>query len=329
MGRWDVSEPLEFVPLTEGPGNRNWRVETTDGPVLLRQFVNVNRRELLFRLQVTAALAAAGLPVPTAITARDGRSLVEVNHRRYALYPWIDGRRRGGLELGRAECLELGRLLGRVHTELDKLTPPVQQSLLVPATRGHEAVALADRLLAALPADGDDFDALAERRLGERRGLLIELADHQPPAAETVAAGYVHGDFHARNLLYGEFTGAVVAILDWDRLRIAPFAAELVRAATLLFGYGDERGLDLDRVEVFVRGHATAFALDAAQIQSAVHRLWWEQLCDLRMLEPRHLERDRSRDGPFPGAAALVEWWTANLDRTLDAFAAPYVRPAD
>jgi Ser/Thr protein kinase RdoA (MazF antagonist) len=328
MSRWDVSEPQGLVALADGPGNRNWRVETSAGPVLLRQFVNATRRQARFRLQVTAALAAAGLPVPAPIPSRDGHPLVEVNHRRYALYAWVDGRHRDGLDLGTAECRALGELLGRLHTELDALTPPVQQSLLVPATRVADALARADRLLDALPDDGDAFDALAGERLGERRDLLVELADHQPPEAETATAGYVHGDFHAPNLLYGEFTGGVVAILDWDGLNIAPYAGDLVRAATLLFGHGDERGLDLDRVEAFVRGHAAAFRLDAAQIQSAVHRLWWERLCDLRMLERRYLDQDRSCDHLFPGAAALVEWWTANLDRTLDVFAAPYARSA-
>lgn len=307
------------MALAEGPGNREWRVETSDGPFLLRRFLRPARRELLFQLEVTAALAGTGLPVPDPVQARDGRRLIEVGQRRYALYPWIDGRHRDGLDLGVAECRELGALLGRLHAELDRLTPPVQQSLLAPATRVHDAVALADRLLPEL-RDRGDAAARAGERLGERRELLIRLADHQPPAAETATAGYVHGAFQARNLLYGQFTGGVVAVLDWEGLHVAPFAGELVRAATLLFAYGDERGFDLERAEAFVGGHASAFRLDAAQLQSAVHRLWWERLCDLRIPELS----DPDRDDPELPRLALVDWWTANLDRTLEAFAAPY-----
>jgi Ser/Thr protein kinase RdoA (MazF antagonist) len=328
LRRWETGEPQEFTALTTEPENRNWRIVTPGGRFLLKRFAHATRRQVLFRLQVTAALAAAELPVPAPIAARDGRPLIETGHGRYALYSWVEGRHRDGVELGIAQCLELGRVLGRLHTELDRLTPPVQQSLLVPATRAQDAIALADRLLAAGPDGGPGLDALSERRLGDRRDLLVEFADHEPPAAETVTAGYVHGGLHSGNLLYGDFTGGVVAVMGWHGLHIAPFAGELVRAAAALFGHGDERGLDLERVEAFVRGHAASFRLDAAQVQSAVHRLWWERLCDLQVLEPRELGHDRSGDQAAAGAVALVEWWTANLDRTLDVFAAPYGRSA-
>ena len=62
------------------------------------------------------------------------------------------------------------------------------------------------------------------------------------------------------------------------------------------------------------------FTLEPAQNQSAALRLWWARLCDLGPLE---------RPGSLDAEAALVAWWTANLDRILDAFAAPYVRHAD
>ncbi|RAY16088.1 aminoglycoside phosphotransferase [Actinomadura craniellae] len=320
LRRWDLGEVSACVPVGEG---RSRRIDASAGRFLLREYTTTTRRELLFRHSVLAALAAAGLPVHPAAPARDGRTVLQSEGRRYALFPWAEGRRLGGLELSLTQCHRLGGLLGRVHAELDALTPPVQQSLLVPTPHAAEAVATIDGLLAALPADGDDFDALAERRLRERRALLVELSDHQPPEAEIMAMGHVHGDFHDRNLLYG-WSGSVAAVLGWDRLRVAPLAGELVQAAISLFGHPDERGLDLDRVAAFLGGHAEELPLDPGQICSAVHRLWWERLCDFRPLRRRYLDHDRSSDHLFPGAAALVEWWTPRLDLTLDVFARPY-----
>lgn len=339
LRRWDLEEPWELAALSAAPENRNWRVVTPDGRFLLKRFADATRRQVLFRLRVTEALAAADLPVPAPIPTRDGRPLVDTAHGRYALYPWIDGRHRDGVDLGIAECRELGGVLGRLHTELDRFAPPVQQSLLVPATRAHDAIALAGRMLAEPPEgrgerdESDELDELDEAdrldepaatRLADRRDLLVQFADHEPPAAETVTVGYVHGGLHSGNLRYGEFTGGLVAVLGWRRLHIAPFAGELVQAASALFAHGDERGMDLERVEAFVRGHAAAFRLDAAQVQSAVHRVWWERLCDVRVLAPTADARDGSGDERAAAEIALVEWWTANLDRTLDVFAAPY-----
>ncbi|HZB33090.1 MAG TPA: phosphotransferase [Streptosporangiaceae bacterium] len=333
LRRWGLDEAPRTVPLTDDPYGRGWRLATGTAAFLLKELTGGRRRHILFRHQVMEALADQGLPVPTAIPARDGRSLVTADARAFALYPWVDGRRRGGLDLSLTQCHELGELLGRVHAALDRLAPPVQQTLLVPTSRADHAVAEIDALLAdvAGPAhgpgpgpgdgdgdgDGDDFTALAVRRLRERRALLVALADHQPPELDTATVGYVHGDFHAGSLLYGR-TRQVTAIVGWGRLTVGPYGGELVRAAALLFGR-DERGLDLERVEAFVRGHAAAFPLDGGQIQAAAHRLWWERLCDIGVLRRRYVDHDAAS-----ADVSLLTWWTEHLDRTLDAFAAPY-----
>jgi aminoglycoside phosphotransferase (APT) family kinase protein len=338
LRRWGLDEPPEIAvaPLAAGPGGRSWRLATGPAAFLLKEFIGARRPHILFRHRVTEALADQGLPVPTAIPARDGRSLVTAAGRAFALYPWVDGRRRGGLDLSLAQCHELGELLGAVHAALDRLTPPVQQTLLVPTSRADRAVAHIDALLAEADgdgdtdgdgngeADGDDLAAHSLRRLRERRALLLALADHQPPELDTATVGYVHGGFHAGSLLYGR-TRRVTAIVGWGRLAIGPYGGELVRAAALLFGHPDERGLDLDRVEAFVRGHAAAFPLDGGQIQAAAHRLWWERLCDVGALRRRHLDHDAATAA---AEGSLLTWWTEHLDRTLEAFAAPYTVPS-
>lgn len=65
--------------------------------------------------------------------------------------------------------------------------------------------------------------------------------------------------FHDLNLLWS--TGQpsrVSAVLDWDRLRVGPLAAEVVRTASLISGYDQTpelRALDLERVAAFTAGY--------------------------------------------------------------------------
>ncbi|HEY8478591.1 MAG TPA: phosphotransferase [Spirillospora sp.] len=320
LRRWDVDAPETPEPAGGGPGRRYWRVGTADGTFFLKEYAEPDRRRVRFQHTVTAALDEAGLPVLAPVPARDGRTLVTAAGRGYVLYPWVGGRTRSGLELTFAQCEELGELLGRLHAALDGLTPPVQQSLLVPTPRAADAVASIDAMLRDVPSGaGTDFDALTVRRLRERRELLTEFAGHQPPEIEVTTVGHLHGAFDAGHLRYGG-SGNVTAVLGWDALTTGPVAGEVVRAAARLFAWEDERGLDLDRVQAFVRGHRSAFPLDAGQIQSAVHREWWERLCDVGALRHRYL----GEGAGGRGSAALVTWWSAQLDRTLDAFAAPY-----
>lgn len=322
LRRWDIGAPGETSPLEAGPGRRRWRVGTSAGTFFLREYAEPDRRRLLFQHTVTTALDAAGLPVLAPMPARGGRTLVTAAGRGYVLYPWAGGRRRGGLELTFGRCEALGELLGRLHAALDELTAPVQQTMLVPTPRAADASAAVAEMLRDVPggAGGTGFDALTGRRLRERRALLTEFAGHQPPDIEVSTVGYLHGAFHAGHLRYGG-AGNVTAVLGWDGLAAGPIAGEVVRSAARLFACEDERGLDLDRVQAFVRGHRSAYPLDAGQIQAAVHREWWERLCDVAPLRHRYLGEDGTGGrGPAP----LVAWWSAHLDRTLDAFAAPY-----
>lgn len=326
LRRWEIDTPGGAVPLESGspepgPRRRCWRVDTPSGAYFLKEYAEPDRRRVLFQHAVTAALDEAGLPVLAPVPARGGRTLVTAAGRGYVLYPWVGGRGRGGLELTFGRCEALGELLGRLHAALEAVTPPVQQSLLVPTPRAAEAAAAVEAMLREVPDDGGtDFDALTGRRLRERRELLAEFAGHQPPEIEVSTVGHLHGSFDAAHLRYGG-SGNVTAVLGWDGLTTGPVAGEVVRAAARLFAFEDERGLDLDRVQAFVRGHRSAFPLDAGQIQSAVHREWWERLCDVAPLRHRYLGEEGAGDR---GSAALVTWWSAQLDRTLEVFAAPY-----
>lgn len=321
LRRWDIGAPESVQPLGGGPGRRYWRVAATGGTYFLKEYAEPDRRRVRFQHAVTTALDEAGLPVLAPVPARGGRTLVVAAGRGYVLYPWVGGRGRGGLELTFGQCEALGELLGRLHAALDGLTPPVQQSLLVPTPRAADAAAAVDAMLREVPGDGGtDFDALTARRLRERRELLAEFAGHQPPDIEVTTVGHLHGAFDSAHLRYGG-SGNVTAVLGWDALTTGPVAGEVVRAAARLFAWEDDRGLDLDRVQAFVRGHRAAFPLDAGQIQSAVHREWWERLCDVAPLRHRYLGEDGTGDR---GSAAMVSWWSAHLDSTLDAFAAPY-----
>ncbi|MBW8486151.1 phosphotransferase enzyme family protein [Actinomadura parmotrematis] len=295
-----------------------WRARGAGAEYLLRRHAAPDRKRIVFRHGLTAALDASGLPVLAPVPARTGRTLVTSGGAGYELFPWVTGRRREGLELTYGQCERLGELLGALHVALDEHTPPVQQTMLLPTPRAADAVARAEELLGAVPDDGTDFAALTARRLRERLALLAEFADFRPPELDSSLVGHLHGAFGPGCLRYGG-SGNVTAVLGWDGLTTGPVAGEVVRAAVALFAAPDERGLDAERVQAFVRGHRSMFPLDPEQLQSAVHRTWWELLCDVAPL------RHRAPGGR--GAAALAAWWSERLDLTLELFPAPYTAP--
>jgi homoserine kinase type II len=233
------------------------------------------------------------------------------------------------LDLSTSDARTLGGLIARVHLELATVMPAAGRPT-VAVTDARTATDRIDRYLTVIAqrTTRDAFDRFAEAELHRRRRLLDRVAALRP--AEDVAVGpcgWTHGDFQHLNLLWR--AGEVSAVLDWDRLDVRPLGLEVARSATLLFGSGDARGLDLDRVTAFVAGYRTTNPdltdtdLTDTDLADAVHRLWWERVSnDLWHLRLHYDEGSDSCDHYFHSASALLTWWTDHRADVAVAFTA-------
>lgn len=256
-----VTDAFQLGPITrtgvvtEGLMNRNWRVTTTTGTWAVKQVLDVDAAATRRQHRATTALAGLGLPVPAPVTAGDD-SVVILDGAVYAVVPWATGAHRHGLTLTMFEAASLGALLGRLHVCLGEVMPPVSDHLIAAPTDPTTAHVKIDHYLGLITQrpDHDDFDRYAHSQLHQRRRLLEQTAEQRPTAGIPIRpCGYTHGDYQHTNLLWDQ--GCVSAVLDWDRLGVRTLGQEVVRSATLLFSYGDERGLDLARVSAFSAGY--------------------------------------------------------------------------
>ena len=312
--------------IAEGLMNRNWQVDTSRrGTVAVKQVRDVTAEAARRQHATTTALAARGLPVLAPMVTTTGDTLADVDGDVYAVATWARGVHREGLSLTVDEVLALGRLLANLHAGLAEVMPEALPTMRVSVAEPANAKNKIDRYegLLAARVSHDEMDSFVATQLAERRALL-ETVGHLRPSDdhEVGPAGWCHGDFQHFNVLYGSphADANVVAVLDWDRLGVHPLAAEVVRSATLLFGYGDDRGLDLERVAAFVGGYRMGAALSDQQVADAVHRLWWDRVCDFWQLRRRYEHGDTSCDHLFLSASALLWWWTGHRDDVRAAF---------
>jgi len=320
---YEVGRAGLAVPVSEGLLNRGYRVTTEAGTYFLKCYVDqatATRPAITAQHRATAALHALGLPTTPPLRARDGQTVTAYGGRLFGLFPWVEGGHRHGTELDQQQCGELGALLGRLHGALDRVCAPVRQ----PA--GHrsadpfetEQLIVELRGRARLHEPYGPFDALAERRLTERLDLLAAHRHRRPAPEEAPPTGWTHGDFHGLNLLHRG--GRVAAVLDWDKLGLQPRAEEAVRGATLLFNDRKSGVLDLVRVRRYSQAYRAAGAATVAEMAAAVHRVWWERLNDLWMLQWRYQRRDHRADPLFPASAGQLAWWCQEYEQVLDAF---------
>ncbi len=335
LGRYHgAGSLLSCQPVAQGLLNRSYRVSTTRGRFFLKHYLDdpdhpergtAHPVAIAHQHRATLRLGDLGVPVAAPLADGEGRTVSVIRGHPYAIYPWVDGRHRGGAELTRAQSRRLGALLGLVHTTLERVLPKkggpttaLPYSSAVP----EDTFTLIDDLLrlARRHRPRDALDGLAEHRLLERRTLLERHAHHRPADAATSVTGWVHGDFHPLNLLY---RGAEpVAIIDWDRLGVQPRAEEAVRAAVIFFLREADGTLDLAKVHCYARAYRRTTGVSAHELAAAVKRVWWERLNDFWMLRWRYERHDYRADPLFPASAGLAVWWTREYEAVLAAFAA-------
>ncbi|MFD7918009.1 phosphotransferase [Streptomyces sp. NPDC059740] len=322
-----LGEPLTCTSIAEGLLNRGWCLTTTRGRYFLKHHLDGDGPTLHRQHRATHRLHLLGLPVAPPLTSADGRTVTVVAGACYALHPWVAGRHLAGADLSPAQCHRLGALLGRVHTALDEAMAcePGEATATAVATAPppcadprhtrREIDALLHLVRRARPRDG--FDELAEHRLTERRTLLEAHRHRRPGPPAAPVTSWVHGDFHPLNLLYRK--GEPAAIVDWDRLGVAPRAEEAVRAAAIFF-VRPCGTLDLPRVRRYATAYRDAAGADPDEVAEAVHRVWWERLNDFWTLQWRYRHGDRRADPLFPAVAALAVWWTGHYEAVREAF---------
>ncbi|MFD9129386.1 phosphotransferase [Kitasatospora sp. NPDC059571] len=316
--------PVRAVePVAEGLLNRGYRVATATGRYFLKCYVDqatASGAVVAAQHRATAALHARGLPVVPPLADRGSRTVVEHEGRVFALYPWVEGGHRHGSELDQPRCADLGTLLGRLHRALAEVCAPVRQPAGRLSADPEETAALIDdlrdRARRHRPYDG--FDRRAEQYLADRLDLLAAHGHRRPAPTAAPPTGWTHGDFHGLNLLYrGE---RITAVLDWDKLGLHPTAEEAVRAATLVFNDRATGVLDLSRVRTYARAYRSAAAAGTEELAAAAHRVWWERLNDLWMLQWHYQRGDHRADPLLPASAGQLGWWCQEYEQVLDAF---------
>ncbi|GAA4897940.1 homoserine kinase type II [Stackebrandtia albiflava] len=322
LPHWPLGEIHSVKRVPTGLMNRSWRVEADAGEFMLKLFLDVRGPQLAFQFSVLRALAANRVPVVLPVTSSRYTDTLLLDGQEFGVFPWLNGRHRSGLALPLPRCRDLGRVLGSIHLTLRSAVQTPQQPYHQPSIPVDSALRRVDRLLDLVESrhGGGAFDAVAERTLRMKRGMLAKLAHRRPPDIPVMMAGYLHGDLHPHNILL-DTNDRVQAVLDWDRMRIGPYSKELVRAAAFFFTYGDERGVDLVRAAEFVAGYREILDLGTQEIAIALHRLWWERLADNWVIEWHYLRRNQACDHLLPGQTALVKWWTANFDEVMRALA--------
>ncbi|MBI5507344.1 MAG: serine/threonine protein kinase [Deltaproteobacteria bacterium] len=194
--------------------NRVYEVELEGRRRVIAKFYRPNRwgrDTILGEHRLLQALAAAEIPVAAPEPFPDADTLhTTTDGIRFALFPRVGGRSPDDLTLEQYE--ELGRMLGRIHNVLERLTDH-HRPALSPETYGRQS--LETILARTRMPDG------LKNRYQETASRLVAKAEER---FRGVPSQLLHADCHRGNLLYG---AQGFLFLDFDDAATGPAVQDL------------------------------------------------------------------------------------------------------
>ncbi len=207
--------------LGEGLLNQSWRIDSPDGPHVLR----VSRPErqweqVAYEHTLTRALHEHVAVMVPPLPGRDGDTIQEWHGNILSLFPWVEGvpgtaiqpdvrSRQAATTLAQIHRVGLSFGFGqrpgwRSVDEHPRLIWPTVRPVLERDLGGG--------------ADLAELFAVFDREASDLNAWLDDL--HR--SARPLPRAPVHGDFNPRNLIFHRDN--VVAVIDWDDCRLEPIA---------------------------------------------------------------------------------------------------------
>lgn len=227
---------IDYSGIAGGTENSNFFVSTEQGEYVLTLIERGPTADLPFLVTLLQRLHQAGLPVPYAITDRNGQALHQLNQRPALLQPRLSGQHVNRTDA--SHCKALGQMLASLHA----------------ATAGNMQARPSDRGLAWMISEtGALMQRSGDREQELLKGMLpiLERLHRERPA---LPEAMLHGDLFRDNVLFDghHLTGLIDfynAFSGWALYDVAICVNDWCLA--------EEGGLDARRAEALLAGYAS------------------------------------------------------------------------
>ncbi|HEX6031376.1 MAG TPA: phosphotransferase [Tepidiformaceae bacterium] len=265
LGAWGIGANSSVSAVPGGTLNFNFDVRADGGRYFLRCYrSNLETERIAGEHALVEWVAERDVPAATAIRTADGGTVVEVEGRRWALFPWMPGRPIPRGELPPAAARSLGEVHGRIQAVLAEHPESRAARMAMRWDRAQSLVALEHVI--SIAEQGREPDWLLGG-LKRQRHMLEEMDVWTPDRFASLPCQLLHGDFHDQQALFVD--DEVSAIVDWEIWHMDPRAWELVRSlsfSTLLAS---------PRLEDYLAGYREHVRLTEDEVVLAL-RLWFQ-----------------------------------------------------
>lgn len=264
LAQYPLRRPRVVAPLDASVRNDSFLIDDAGGRryVLRRYRRNPDKRRIAFQLQFQQELHRHGYPTSEIVESAAAALLVTSEADLWVLFTYVEGSEYDFAKM--AQVSEAGRWLAEFHTvtssiELEEVVIDINPPARRWWTHGEEELSALEALFR---------DDGVEEELAFLRAWHAQLL-HQWPLdrLDTLPAGWVHSDFHGRNMVFvgDELRG----LFDFDPLHRGFWVEDLGHA---LFMFAREfRGstrIRPDAARRFLEAYETGRTLTKAELEA-------------------------------------------------------------
>jgi Ser/Thr protein kinase RdoA (MazF antagonist) len=231
---YDFGEVNSVTEVTEGILNRNYVLNTRNGPFFIKEVRQKSIELLPSTVLVEELMLERGISAICMLTSRSGKKFCEYDGLAYSVYPYIESDR--SHRYTSVDYRNMGEMMAHIH-RAGSYDIPELLTKNVYREKSKEGVLdnlknYRERILAKQQDDTDSsFLEYIELKLSVIHSLAME------PVLES--STLVHGDFQTGNLLIDGKTRRITGICDWEKSEMEPRAHELARAVLYISFGGD------------------------------------------------------------------------------------------
>jgi homoserine kinase type II len=285
---WDVShrfgfEIISMEPIKRGWLNLKWKINTSGGTYLLKQYNKERLRkytmqELQDAFQQQNHLASDGIPCPRILSDGNNVFCQSPGGERYVVMEFCDGEIILPGKFSEEQMYGLGYYTGKIHAVLNggnidstlipAFVPPSKEERTAYWKAVHEEVYQSNKM---------DVLPIIEKQLE-----LMRVVDFSQLPLHRV--GWAHRDLWNDNLLFQG--NQLSAILDFDRMKYDHLPLDVARA--IISGALDGHSLNMRSVQAFLAGYRVCQVVEERFLTNALTLLWYlesEWWLDANMFE--------------------------------------------
>ncbi|RYZ88686.1 MAG: hypothetical protein EOP06_10535 [Proteobacteria bacterium] len=289
LTKWDIRRVDSLRQAESGVSNRVFLLKTERGSFALRAYRVMPRERLDWEHRIIQQASGVGIPTPLQIPTDTDASYLNWKGGQYALFPWIEDEQLERKELTPNHARAMGRFLADMEQRfgnLNVLDAPRQR--LVVQEEGSTDKALTGieellRIIRALPHHSAQETLALSYLQGQQRWL--KSLSRRALSQHEYHLRLIHGDYQNNNLFFSQ--GAVSAIIDWERARLAPGGWDIVRALHLMFE------LEPTLCRAFVQGYQSVTSIDASELAVTANLYGEEQDTDTWLLRAIYREGNK------------------------------------